>query len=329
MVDTRFDRASFAPVAVSRRSGYDESLHHGAGVVVDAAGTMVSSIGDPRLHVYLRSALKPFQATAMVAGGLDLPDRLLALVAASHAGEAVHLDGVREILDRFGLDVDDLGNTPALPYGPSARSAARSGGLEPASLLQNCSGKHAGMLATCRVNGWPIADYLDPEHPLQERIVSAMRSLGAVIDHVGVDGCGAPTHALRLDAAARAFSRLVASGSPVIAAMRAHPNLVGGSDLDVTAWMDALPDLVAKEGADGVMSLVVVRGDRAGWACVFKIADGSDRVRRAVVPAALAALGFDVDQVMHAVGDRVRVPVFGGGREVGAVDPLPWSPAST
>jgi L-asparaginase II len=145
---TRFDDDAFAPIAVATRNDIDESLHHGAGVVVAADGAIVRAVGDPELLVYPRSALKPFQAAAMVDAGLDLPPRLLAVVTASHSGEPAHLDAVLEILSRHDLTVDDLANTPARPYGGAARSAARSAGVAPSSLQQNCSGKHAGMLAT-------------------------------------------------------------------------------------------------------------------------------------------------------------------------------------
>ncbi len=324
MTGTRFDDASFGAVAVARRSGFDESLHHGAGVVVDGAGSVVASVGDPTLGVYPRSALKPLQAAAMNAAGLDLPDRLLAIVGASHAGEAAHLASVVEILERHGLTVDDLGNTAALPYGPSANAAARAGAVAPSALLQNCSGKHAGMLATCRVNGWSTDDYLDERHPLQLAISSTIESLGASVAHVGVDGCGAPTHVLPLDDLARSVSRLVVDEVAIVCAMTAYPETVGGSDLDVTAWMTSVPGLLAKEGADGVMVLAMTTGPRRGWSAVFKVADGSDRVRRAVVPEALAHLGVDVARVLGELGDRVSVPVYGHGRPVGEIRPLPW-----
>ncbi|MEL6890616.1 MAG: asparaginase [Actinomycetota bacterium] len=324
---TRFEPGSFAPIAVARRSGFDESLHHGAAAVVDADGRVVAALGDPALAVYLRSSLKAFQATAMVELGLDVADPLLALVAASHSGEARHLDGVRRLLDEHGLSVDDLGNTPTLPYGAVARAESIRAGAAPSSLFQNCSGKHAGMLATCRVNDWTVDDYLATDHPLQWAITEMIEALGATVHQVGVDGCGAPTHALGLADAARALGRLAQADSPVLRAMQAHPDMVGGDRRDVTAWMRAVPGLAAKDGAAGVMALTMVRGERRGWSAVFKIADGSDAARRAVIPAALAAMGVDVEAVSAAAardGDVVA-EVLGGGRPVGYIDPLPWT----
>lgn len=322
---TRFDSASFASIAVATRSDVDESLHHGAAVVVDPAGVVLASVGDPELLIHPRSALKPFQADAMLAAGLELPHRLLAVVAASHSGEQRHLDAVVEILERHGLEVSDLANTATRPFGADARDAARRAGIEPSSLQQNCSGKHAAMLATCRINGWAIDSYLDPEHPLQELIADHIDSLaardgGAVAD-IGVDGCGAPTHVMPLVDVARSLGAMFHNGSDVAEAMAAEPAMVGGTGRDVTLWMEAVPGLAAKEGAAGVMVVGLPDG-RAG---ALKIADGNDDVRRAVTPELLRRLGVDVDGLHRTVLDRVAVPVLGHGMPVGEIRPLPWA----
>ncbi len=322
---TRFDASSFGPIAVATRNDVDESLHHGVAVVVDADGAVMSSIGDPDLLVYPRSALKPFQADAMVAAGLDLPHRLLAVVAASHSGEQGHLDAVVEILDRHDLTVDDLANTAARPYGKEARDVARLAGVPPSALQQNCSGKHAGMLATCRVNDWAIDSYLDPDHPLQEAIVDHIDALagrdGGSVADVGVDGCGAPTHLMPLVDVARCLGAMLRSGANVVAAMSAEPTMAAGTGRDVTIWMEAIPGLVAKEGAAGVM----VVGLPDGRAAALKVADGSDDVRRAVTPELLRRLGVDVDVLHRRALDRVAVSIFGHGAPVGVIRPLPWT----
>ena len=166
---TRFD-GRLAPIAVATRNGLEESVHHGAGVAIDVAGVPRATIGDPDLVVYPRSSLKPLQAQAMIAAGLELDDAQLAVACASHDGSAMHLDAVRSILVRYGLDESDLANTPTRPSGAAPRAAARAAGIEPSSIQQNCSGKHAAMLATCCVNGWPTDGYLDPGHPVQVAI---------------------------------------------------------------------------------------------------------------------------------------------------------------
>ncbi|MEP1122955.1 MAG: asparaginase [Ilumatobacter sp.] len=321
---TRFDSSAFAPIAVATRNDVDESLHHGAAVVVDADGAVSVSVGDPEVPVYPRSSLKPFQADAMVEAGLDLPSELLAVVAASHSGEQRHLDAVLEILARHDLSVADLANTPDRPAGPTMRVAAIAAGVEPSPLQQNCSGKHAGMLATCRINGWPIDTYLERDHPLQQAITAridalAGRSGGSVVD-VGVDGCGAPTHVMPLVDVARSLGAMRRAGSIVTAAMSAAPSMVAGTDRDTTLWMQAVPGLVAKDGAAGVM----VVGLPDGRAAALKIADGSDDVRRAVTPMLLRELGVDVDGEHRNVLDAVTVRMLGHGAPVGSVQPLPW-----
>ncbi len=313
---TRFDDA-FAPIAVATRSGFDESLHHGAGATLAADGSLIAHVGDPRLIVYPRSCLKPMQAHAMVGLGLELPDDLLAVACASHGGTPMHLDAVRAILARFGLDDSQLQNTPA-----PALSDPRS---EPSSLRQNCSGKHAAMLATCVVNGWPTETYRDVEHPLQVAIASAFGDLGCVVHHTGIDGCGAPTHALALDELAGAFAGLASTDAPVARSMRANPLIVGGAEFDDTLWMRAVAGLMAKEGAAGMM--VMARAD--GRAAAFKIADGSALARQVVIPEALRVLGVDVEAVATSARDRAVVPVLGHGREVGRIEPLEWTPWSS
>lgn len=321
---TRFDANSFAPIAVATRNGTDESLHHGVGVVIASDGSIERSVGNPELAIHPRSSLKPFQASAMVRLGLDLPHRLFAVAVGSHSGEQQHLDAVTEILGRFDLSVDDLGNTPDRPYGHAAKRLSIERGVAPSQLQQNCSGKHAGMLATCRVNGWAIDSYLDPEHPLQEAITDeidrlAGRAGGSVID-VGVDGCGAPTHLMPLIDVARSLSTMLRENSGVVQAMAAAPALVGGTDRDVTLWMEVVPGLAAKEGAAGVMVL----GLPDGRAAALKVADGSDLARRAVTVELLRMLGVDVDGLLSDVRDRVAVQMLGHGTPVGSLEALPW-----
>lgn len=313
---TRFAGA-FEPVAVAVRSGLEESLHHGAGAALAVDGSLLASVGDSGLVVYPRSCLKPMQAHAMVALGLDLPDDLLAVACASHDGTTMHLDAVRSILASHGLDESALQNTP-----DSALSDHTS---EPSSLRQNCSGKHAAMLATCVVNDWPTLTYLDVDHPLQRAIIDTMRDLGCTVHHVGVDGCGAPTHALALDEVAGAFARLNSTDASVARAMRAHPVMVGGVDSDDSLWMQAVPGLMAKVGAAGMMAMSLADGR----AVAFKIADGSGVARQVVIPIALRLLGVDTEHAAPSARDRGIVAVLGHGREVGRIEPLPWTSCSS
>jgi L-asparaginase II len=302
----------YAPIAVASRSGAEESLHQGAVVAIGTDGAIAWCTGDPEVAVYPRSALKPLQAAAMVAAGLDLEDRLLAVACASHDGRPEHLAAVRDILARAGLTEADLENTPTLPLDHDAMQEALLDGLDPAPVLQNCSGKHAAMLATAVVNGWPTAGYVSPDHPVQRLILDDLAKRAGEVQHVGVDGCGAPAPVVTLVGLANAVRELAVSGHPVHRAMTTHPDLVGGPTRDVSILMRLVPGLMVKDGAEGVQ--VAALPD--GRAVAVKVADGGGRARAPVTVAALRSLGVDV------AADAVPEPVFGHGVPVGYVRSL-------
>jgi L-asparaginase II len=301
------------------RGGVVESAHRGNLVVLAPDGTVRLRRGDPDGTFFPRSSLKPVQAVAMLRCGLDLDGELLALACASHSGEPDHLAGVRRILAGAGLDVADLQNTPAFPLDADAAFAWRAAGNGPSSPTQNCSGKHAAMLATCVAAGWDRAGYRNPDHPLQRAVRSVVAELTGDGDpaHVTVDGCGAPLYSCTPTGLARAFARIAtaAPGTPehrVAAAVRAHPWWLGGSDRFPTRLIEAVPGLVAKDGAEGVFAAALPDGG----ALAVKIADGSPRPLPPVVTAALELLGA------QGLGEVGRVPVLGHGEPVGAVEPV-------
>ncbi|MFI6425667.1 asparaginase [Promicromonospora sp. NPDC050880] len=321
-----------APLAEVIRGDLVESVHLGHLVVLDPAGRPVLQVGNPTTPVWPRSSLKPVQLLAMLRAGLELPDRLLALASASHNGERFHLEGVLQILGSVGLGIDALQNTPDLPLHPPAalewHMAPLAGGPGPASLTQNCSGKHAAMLATCLAQGWDIETYLSPEHPLQRAVRSTVLETtgdAEVVMRTTVDGCGAPLFSTTLLGLARAFSVLGAAPTQdvrshearVARAISAHPDMVGGTGRDVTLAMQAVPGLVAKDGAEGVYAA----GLPDGSALAFKVLDGSARARPVILAAALRAAGAAGLPGVYPGGlDALgRVPVLGGGRPVGEV----------
>lgn len=311
------------PLAATYRNGTLESLHHGVLVVLDRAGDVQMSLGDPTTTVFPRSCLKPLQAHAMVRAGLDVPDDLMALVCASHDGAPMHDDGVRRILHGAGLDESALANTPDLPLDPTrAEEVLRAGGGR-TSLHQNCSGKHAGMLATCRHRGWAVdSSYLSVDHPLQTWITAGVEDLaGESVAAIGIDGCGAPTHALSLVGLARAFRRVAVSvdgASDDVAARTVHramtsfPEFVGGPTNTTTRLMRSIPGLLAKDGAEGVFALALPDGR----AMALKVADGANRVRPPMIRLALEAMSVPLDHVEPEVFTSV---ILGHGRPVGDV----------
>lgn len=311
----------FAPLAVASRSGLDESVHFGAVVGLGPSGHIELVVGNPHAIVYPRSANKPMQAVAMVRAGLRLPPELLALVCASHDGTPRHREGVRRILAGAGLGPEHLANTPSLPLDRATAEAELRAGGAPTALAMNCSGKHAGMLATCVVRGWAHdASYLAADHPLQGHIDVTIDELaGELHAHLGVDGCGAPAHAMTLAGLARAFRAIATgtagpAGDEVFTAMTGFPHMVGGDSRDVTVLMRHVPGLFAKDGADGVIAAALPDGR----AVALKIADGGDRARPSVLLAALRALGVDTAEVAPLLVQRV----LGHGHPVGEVRSL-------
>ncbi len=311
---------AFVPVALTSRSQFAESVHFGAVVALERDGSVAFSAGDPAVAIYPRSANKPLQAVAMVNAGLVLPPDLLALVCASHDGAPMHIEAARRILATVGLDESALLNTADLPLdAASAEVVLRSGGTR-TPLQMNCSGKHSGMLATCVVNGWSTETYLDPSHPLQQAISDDLPGLtGERVGHIGVDGCGAPAHVMSLLGLARAFRHIAIgaardSGASVYRAMTAHPEMVGGSRRDVTQFMQHVPLLIAKDGAEGVFAAALPDGR----VVALKIADGANRARPPVMVAALRMLGVDVSIVAPLVRERI----WGHGHEVGEVSSI-------
>ncbi len=308
----RYPEDAFEPVAITSRSGYDESVHFGAGVVVDGAGRIVRSIGNPTIEVYPRSACKPMQADAMLGCGLSLAPEQLALACASHDGTPRHVDVVRSTLAAAGLDESALGNTPDLPLDVASAEAILRAGGERRPITMNCSGKHAAMVATCVANGWPTDTYLSPDHPLQLAITERIAELTGGVTHVGIDGCGAPAHVVSLEGLARAFGELARTRGAVWSAMTSNPELVGGARRDATRLMRAVPDLMAKGGAEGMYAAALP----GGLAAAVKISDGAHRASGIVLGAVLREVGVDVDPSL--LGEPIR----GHGQPVGRCRPL-------
>jgi L-asparaginase II len=312
------------PVLVEvERSGFVESRHRGAVAALAADGSVALRLGAVDEPVFPRSANKPIQAVAMVRSGLALEGELLALAAASHSGEDFHVEGVQKILAGAGLAAEALRCPAQWPLERGvAFEAARAGG-GPSRTRMNCSGKHAAMLATCVLNGWPTGlggdlSYLAFEHPMQLAVRTAVEELaGERVAAAGVDGCGAPLFAISLTGVARAFHRLVLAGpgSPehrVVEAMRAHPEWTSGSGREERRLMDAVPGLLLKCGAEGVDAFALADG-RAG---ALKIEDGAMRARTPVTVGLLRTLGVDSGPVLD---ELTSVPLHGGDEIVGAV----------
>ena len=315
-------RTGLPVVAEIVRSGFVEGHHYGSIVALAADGTVEWSVGEVVAPVLPRSSNKPLQALAMVELGLDLPPDLLALACASHSGEPFHVEGVRRTLASAGLDESALQTPPDYPLDDEAREAVLRAGGSKTSILMNCSGKHAAMLATCVVRGWDTASYLDPAHPLQVAILETFARLtGEPVTTVAIDGCGAPLLSTSLTGLARAFASLAtATDGPehrVAEAIRRHPEFVSGTTRDELALHRAIPGLIGKAGAESCYAVALPDG--RAWA--LKTDDGAPRVRPVLMAAALRRSGvLDEAGIDAAAVDATgQLVLLGGGRPVGEI----------
>ena len=292
------------------RNGLVESVHSGHLIMLNADGSIHKVKGSVDMPIFPRSSVKCMQASAMVRNGLKLEPRLLALVEASHSGAAMHQEGVLEILAGAGLSESDLQCAFDKPLGDLERIAW---GEKPATrLAMNCSGKHAGMLATCVINGWDIKTYLKAYHPLQVAVLNEIEGLvGANVSNKTFDGCGAPLFAVTTRELANAIRNISISKDPVhvevMSAARAFPEMVAGVGRLTTRTMQSVAGLFMKEGAEAVE----VASMNDGRTLVFKISDGSWRAFGAIMHAALLEWGITTTEEAFNV--------YGGANIVGGM----------
>ncbi len=289
------------PMVAEDRGEVREATHTGHLVAVDAEGRLLAALGNPDRLTYFRSSAKPFQAIAALRSGarerFGLTDEHVAVMAASHAGEPRHVDLVRDLLRRAGVPEDALACGAHWPLSEAAAQSARAAMPAPIPVFNNCSGKHAGMLAAAQALGTPWEGYLYPVHPVQvevRRTVEAFTGCPPEATPYGTDGCSAPNPAVPLQAMAQSFARLLASPDPVarlvVGAMTEHPYLVSGTDRFDTRLMElSRGRLLAKGGAAGLHCLA----DReSGGALAVKLESGNGAFVPAAVLAALGQLGW-------------------------------------
>jgi L-asparaginase II len=288
----------------TRRGGLPETLHRVSVAVADGSGALVAATGDPHRRTFWRSAAKPFQLLPFVACGgaaaYGFGRRELALMAASHNGESRHRALAAAILAAAGLEESDLLCGTHLPEAePAWRELAARGGA-PTPLWNNCSGKHAGMLAHCRHRGWPVFDYRRPDHPLQVEIAALVARTtgerpGAI--RVGVDGCGVPAFHLSLAGMASAYARLVGGGMPeewrqaasaIVDAMASEAWYLAGTGRLCTRLHEVSGTrVIAKAGAAGIFCAGL---RERGWGLALKVEDGSGRIAGVALLEALRQL---------------------------------------
>ncbi|MBZ2206632.1 asparaginase [Massilia soli] len=311
-----------------------ENIHYGSVAVVDVNGRLLWSAGDPNFMTFTRSALKAFQALPFMLSdgparfGLSQPE--LALLCASHSGEPMHLRGVRAILAKIGLDESDLECGCGVPlFYDTVGQPVPEQAWTP--LHHNCSGKHAGFLAWCRLHGEPTAGYVAFGHPLQQAIRATLAAqTGAAGLPAGLDGCSAPNYAMPLSMLAHLYARLgQGAADPRLGsamgdlydAMTGHPQMVSGharSDLAYTIAGDG--DWVCKVGADAVQTIGI---RSAGIGIAVKIADGAARALHTATVGVLEQMGL-LDARKRAILEPYRQPVIRNVRDavVGDIRPV-------
>ena len=273
-------------------------MHYGSIAVVDTQGRLISALGDPDSLNFTRSALKPLQALPFVEdGGLgryNFSSHELALMCASHSGEAIHIAIVQRMLAAAGVDDTALQCGCHPPAYFAATESSAPAGAKWNALFHNCSGKHAGFLAYARMHELPLETYLDSGHPLQQRIrTTVARFVQGDAMPQGIDGCTAPNFAMPLRRLAQTYARLAAQETPELAAlfyaMTRHPDLVSGTRrTDLALMQTGSGDWISKAGADGMQAIGVAS---QGLGIAIRIADGSPRALHAATVEVLQQLG--------------------------------------
>jgi L-asparaginase II len=294
---------SYQPIFEVTRGRIVESIHFGAAAVVDSGGHLLAWLGDPKVLTFLRSSAKPFQALPFIERGGDqtfhLTSKEVALICGSHDGTDEQVEVLKGIQTKVGVQESDLlcGSHPLSHV--STVEAMRARGEVPTPNRHNCSGKHTGMLAAARMRGLPIADYVNPEHPVQKTILETLAeicSLPVEQVEVGTDGCSVPNFAVPLYNAALGFARLcdprglpserAAACRRITQSMMANPIMVAGSGRFDTRLMEVCSGrMVVKGGAEGYMLLGIMGGvlgaESPGVGIAFKISDGDLTIRKA------------------------------------------------
>lgn len=310
-------------IAETTRGGITESIHHGIVAVANPLGEIVAWAGDPDHVIFYRSSAKPFQAIPVVESGaadrFGFTDRELALCCASHSGQPHHQEEVRGMLAKIGLTPDALQCGAIIPYNDDEGARVRTGYHTKSPLMCDCSGKHSGMLSVCVQEGLPIASYMDPSHPLQQRILRIMAEVMRVPESdivLGTDGCSLPTFGASVGAFARSWAALAAPDAVDAGFGKEHaaaltrlrtamvnaPENVAGDGEFVTDLMQVTgPRLYAKSGAEGLICFALPE-QQLGVA--IRVMDGSYRMHPVVVAEVLRQLGALDEETIRKVEER-------------------------
>jgi L-asparaginase II len=306
---------SYQPVVEVRRGEAVESVHRGAFAVTDASGKLLASWGNPETVSFMRSTAKPLQALPLLESGaaehFGLTPKQIAIICSSHSGTDEHVQTVTSIQEQVSITEDNLICGVHPPFDSQTAQRLNQMGLASTPNRHNCSGKHTGMLALAHFLGESKTNYIELDHPVQRRVLTALAEMCAIKEgeiSVGVNGCSVPTFAIPIRAAATGYAQLIdPSGMgpqregacrALVSAMTSHPRMVAGQGRLDTVIMEVTQGrLLAKGGAEGYQGIGIPPGelsqDSTGFGIAIKIADGDHcgRARSAVVIELLHALG--------------------------------------
>jgi L-asparaginase II len=333
------------PLVEVRRGPIVESRHRGHVIALDGDGTVMASLGAPEMVTYLRSSAKPFQALPLLLSGaadrFGFSEQEIALACASHNGEAIHVQAAASMLRKIGLAPSDLKCGVHWPFSSQVTQELRASGEQPNVLHNNCSGKHAGMLAVALHLGAPKETYDHPDNPVQQAIAIGIARFAGIEEAqlvIGIDGCGVPVFGINVRSMAKMYARLVSPPPEfeprlrdacrrIVHAMTAYPEFVGGVNerLDTLLIRAAGGKLISKIGAEGVYTVGVLPSERwpKGLGLALKIEDGEDRrARPTVVIEALRQLGVLDDVMLEVLAPYRKFPIRNHrGDLVGEVKP--------
>ena len=299
-----------APLARLSRAGMNESFHSGVAALVDKSGQLIKSVGNTSKPIYPRSAIKPIQAFEMRELGLELSGQELVITMASHAGTKAHVELVNRVLAKAGLDESSLLCPVAFPSNPAAHALVTS----KTRAQMNCSGKHAGFLATAKLNGWSTKNYLELDHPLQQKILTTLELWAEEKVAVSTqDGCGAPLFAISTLGLAKAMAAFAQHDKVLIQAAKANPWVIGDHGSFDAVFLEH--GIMAKIGAEGVLIAIT----ESGHSVAVKLADGSLRAAPAVAAKLLLNHKLISESVFQDIFERTAPKVLGGDLETGSL----------
>ena len=321
-----------APLVEVWRGPIIESLHRGHLIAVDGHGKTTAELGAPRTVTFIRSSGKPFQTIPLITSGaadrFGFTDQEIAIACGSHSGEAIHVETVQSMLKKIGLGEDSLKCGVHEPFSVDVSKELARKQQKPSVLQNNCSGKHAGMLAVAKHLGATLESYDEPSHPLQRLILHTVSKFSAIPENeilIGTDGCAAPVFGIPVCAMALMYARLVSppadfeppvteAGRRIVGAMIQFPEMVGGSKdrLDTEMIRAGNGRLISKIGAEGVYTVGVLPS--ADWpnglGLAVKIEDGDDRrARPPAVIEALRQLGVLRESELTALANYAPTPI--------------------